>query len=137
VTLTDGSFHAVDSSDMAFKTAARIAMTEGMPKCDPVLLEPVLKVDISVPMAYTANAQRLISGHRGQILGFDSNPDWEGWELVSGYLPQSEMVDLIVELRSATLGVGTFTWTFDHLQELSGREADQVVAARAQALAAS
>ncbi|MHA1113797.1 MAG: elongation factor G, partial [Alphaproteobacteria bacterium] len=137
VTLSDGSFHTVDSSDMAFKTAARVGMTEGMPKCDPVLLEPVLKIAISVPNAYTASAQRLISGHRGQILGYDSKPGSEGWEVVSGYLPRVEMADLIIELRSTTLGVGTFTWAFDHLQELIGREADNVVTARAEALAAS
>ena len=135
VTLTNGSYHAVDSSDMAFKTAARIAMTEGMPQCDPVLLEPILLVEISVPNDFTAKAQRIVSGRRGQILGFDAKDGWQGWDTVSAYLPQAEMDDLIVELRSLTMGVGTFSWTFDHLQELTGRVAEKVVELRKEALA--
>ncbi|HLN22529.1 MAG TPA: elongation factor G [Patescibacteria group bacterium] len=136
VTLTSGSFHPVDSSDQAFKTAARIGMTEGMPKCDPVLLEPILAVEIAVPADYTPKAQRIISSRHGQILGFEAKDNWKGWDVVSAYLPQSEMGDLIVELRSLTMGVGTFSWTFDHLQELSGRGADKVVEDRRTALAA-
>lgn len=134
VTLTSGSYHAVDSSDMAFKTAARIAMSEGMPQCDPVLLEPILAVEISVPSDCTAKAQRIVSGRRGQILGYDSKEGWPGWDTVSANLPQAEMDDLIVELRSLTMGVGTFSWRFDHLQELSGKPAEKVVEARKAAL---
>jgi len=130
VTLTSGSFHAVDSSDMAFKTAARIAMAEGLPKCEPVLLEPILKIEISVPADFTSKAQRIISGRRGQILGYDAKPGWKGWDAVSAYLPQAEMGDLIVELRSLTMGIGTFSWKFDHLQEIAGRTADKVVEER-------
>ncbi|MBI5163164.1 MAG: elongation factor G [Magnetospirillum sp.] len=133
-TLTMGSFHSVDSSDMAFKTAARIAMTEGLPKCEPVLLEPILKVEISVPSEATAKAQRIVTGRRGQILGYDAKPGWPGWDTVAAYLPQAEMSDLIVELRSLTMGVGTFSWAFDHLQELTGRTADKVVETRKAAL---
>ena len=131
VTLTDGQFHTVDSSDMAFKAAAALGMREGMPKCDPVLLEPIFQVEISVPNEFTSRIQRLVSGRRGQILGFDAKPGWSGWDEVSVQLPQSEMYDLINELRSITLGVGNFRWEFHHLQELSGRLADQVVEARA------
>jgi elongation factor G len=130
VTLTDGQFHAVDSSDMAFKSAAQLAMREGMPKCDPVLLEPVLHVDIAVPNEFTSRLQRLISGRRGQILGFDAKPGWNGWDAVSVQMPESEAHDLINELRSITLGTGTFDWRFDHLQELTGKPAEQVVADR-------
>jgi Translation elongation factors (GTPases) len=137
VTLTDGQYHSVDSSDQAFKQAARIAMTEAMPKCDPVLLEPICLVTVRVPNEFTNRAQRLISGRRGQILGFGAIADWKDWDEVSAYLPQSDMRDLIIELRSLTLGVGTFSWTFDHLQELTGRLADQVIATRAQKLAAA
>jgi len=136
VTLTDGSYHAVDSSDQAFKTAARIAMTEGMPKCDPVLLEPILAVEIAVPSEYTSKAQRIISTRRGQILGYTAKDGWKGWDAVSAYLPQAEMGDLIVELRSLTMGVGTFSWKFDHLQEMTGREAAKVVEERKAMLAA-
>ena len=62
-----------------------------------------------------------VSGRRGQILGFDAKEGWQGWDEVNAYLPQSELHDLIIELRSLTLGVGTFSWKFDHLQELTGR----------------
>ena len=137
VTLTDGQFHAVDSSEQAFRQAARIAMTEGMPNCNPVLLEPVFEVKISVPNDFTAKVQRLISGRRGQILGFGSREDWEGWDEVSAHIAQAEMRDLIIDLRSLTLGVGTFDWQFDHLQELTGRLADQVIASRAEEQKAS
>jgi elongation factor G len=137
VTLYFGSYHDVDSSEMAFKTAARIGMQEGLPKCNPVLLEPILELQISVPSEHTAKAQRMITGHRaGQILGFDAKPGWTGWDVVNAYLPQSEMNDVIVELRSQTMGVGTFTWTFHHLQELEGRDADKIVEARKKALEA-
>lgn len=135
VALTQGSYHTVDSSDMAFKTAARIAMTEGLAQCEPILLEPILKVEVSVPSDTTSKVQRIISGRRGQILGYDSKDGWPGWDTVSASLPQAEMGDLIVDLRSLTMGVGTFSWNFDHLQELTGRVADKVVEERKSALA--
>jgi elongation factor G len=132
VELTDGQFHAVDSSDQAFKTAGSLAMREGMPKCNPVLLEPIYQVTISAPSEFTSKVQRLISGRRGQILGFEPKEGWKGWDDVSAHMPQSETLDLINELRSLSQGVGSFTQEFDRLQELTGREADQVVAARAE-----
>ena len=133
VTLKDGKHHPVDSSEQAFKTAGRLAMSEGLPKCDPILLEPILKVRVFVPTEYTANIQRLLSGRRGQILGFDARPDWSGWDTVEAFLPQSEMSDMIIELRSLTLGVGSFEWEFDHLHELTGKLADDIVSARKEA----
>ncbi|CAM5774397.1 elongation factor G [Labrys miyagiensis] len=130
VSLTDGSYHTVDSSDMAFQTAARIGMSEAMPQCSPVLLEPVLSVDIAVPSDATAKANAIVSSRRGQILGFDARPGWEGWDVVQALIPEAEITDLIIELRSATSGVGTFKAKFDHLAELSGRQADTIVASR-------
>ncbi|MEX2298114.1 MAG: elongation factor G [Dongiaceae bacterium] len=130
VRLFDGQFHAVDSSEMAFKTAGRMAMSEAMPKCDPVLLEPICRVDISVPNEYTAKVNSLVSGRRGQLLGFDAKPGWNGWDEVNAYMPQSELHDLIVDLRSLTMGIGSFRWQFDHLQELTGRVADKIVQER-------
>ena len=128
VTLTDGSYHTVDSSDMAFRQAGRIGMSEGMPQCNPVLLEPVMSVDIAIPSEATAKINGIIPQRRGQILGFDSRPGWPGWDVVQAHIPESEMDDLIVELRSVTAGVGTFTARFDHLTEITGRLADQVLA---------
>src|SRR5579859_3416279 len=80
VKLVDGQFHAVDSSDMAFRTATRIAISEALPNADPVLLEPVDQVTISVPNDYTAAAQRLLTGRRGQILGYAERQGWQGWD---------------------------------------------------------
>ncbi len=128
VCLKDGSYHSVDSSDQAFKMAGSLAMREGMPQCAPVLLEPIMAVEIAVPSDATARINQIISGHRGQILGFDGRPGWEGWDLVQANMPESELHSLIVELRSATAGVGTYTATFDHLAELTGKLADQVLA---------
>jgi len=128
VTLIDGSYHTVDSSDMAFRQAGRIAMAEGMPKCSPVLLEPIMAVEITVPSEATSKINGLVSQRRGQILGFDAREGWPGWDVVHAQIPAAEMDDLIVELRSATAGVGSFTAKFDHLAELTGRLADQVLA---------
>lgn len=115
VTLTDGSYHSVDSSEQAFKLAARIAMTEGVAQCNPILLEPVLSVDILAPNDFTSKVIQLVSAHRGQILGYSSLPNWKNWDKVNAYLPQGEMQDFIIELRSLTLGVGSFSWQYDHL----------------------
>ena len=130
VCLTDGSYHSVDSSDMAFRQAGRIAMTEGMPQCSPVLLEPIMAVEIAVPSEATARINSIVSSHRGQILGFDARPGWPGWDVVQAHIPEAEIQTLIVELRSATAGVGTFYAKPDHLAELTGKAADQVLAHR-------
>lgn len=129
VTLTDGKHHQVDSSEMAFKTAGRTAMAEGLPACEPVLLEPVMQVEIMVPNHHTAAINNMVSTRRGQLLGYDARPGWPGWDQVSAHMPQSEMSDLIIEIRSLTQGVGTFTFQFDRLQELSGRAAEQAIGA--------
>jgi elongation factor G len=131
VCLIDGSYHSVDSSDMAFRQAGRIAMSDGMPQCSPVLLEPVMAVEIAAPSEATAKVNSIVSGRRGQILGFDSRPGWPGWDVVQAQIPEAEIQNLIVEVRSATSGVGTFNAKFDHLAELTGKAADQVLAGRA------
>ena len=130
VNLSDGSYHAVDSSELAFKTAARIAMSEGMPQCSPVLLEPIVAVDIHVPSEATARINQIVSGRRGHLLGFDARDGWPGWDTVKAHLPEAEIGNLIIELRSATAGVGTFNYAEDHLQELTGRLAEQVMQSR-------
>jgi elongation factor G len=128
VKLVDGSYHSVDSSDAAFQVAGRLAMSEGMPNCSPVLLEPIMHVRIHVPSEATAKVNAVVSGRRGQLMGFDVRNGWKGWDTVEAQLPMSEISDLIVELRSLTQGVGTFEVEFDHLAELTGKLADQVVA---------
>jgi elongation factor G len=131
VTLTHGSYHNVDSSDLAFKQAARLAMQEGMVTGQPTLLEPIVRVEISVPNLYTASVLKLISGRRGQILGYDSKTDWSGWDLVCGYVPQAEMQTMILELRSLTMGVGFFQWTYDHLDPVPEKLTEKILAASA------
>jgi len=128
VCLKDGSYHTVDSSDMAFRAAGRLAMSEGMPKCAPILLEPVMAVEIAVPADATARVNGIIASRRGQILGFDSRAGWPGWDLVQAHIPESEMQDVIIELRSATAGSGSYAARFDHLAELTGKLANQVLA---------
>ncbi len=130
VTLVDGQHHSVDSSDQAFKTVGRMAMAEGMPNCAPVLLEPIYEVTISVPNEFTNKVHSLVSTRRGQILGFEMRAGWKGWDDLKCHLPEAELQDLIIELRSLTVGVGSFDWRFDHLQELTGRLADQVISER-------
>lgn len=127
VNLADGSYHSVDSSDMAFQQAARIGMKEGMAQCSPVLLEPILKVEIFTPSDATARVTAIVPQRRGQILGFDARPDWDGWDVVEALMPQAEIGNLIVELRSATAGVATYRARFDHMAELTGRMADDVM----------
>ncbi len=130
VALIDGSYHTVDSSDMAFQTAARIGIVEGLPQCQPVLLEPIHLVEIVCPTDATARINAILSGRRGQTLGFDTREGWDGWDTVRAKMPESEIGDLIIEVRSATAGVGSFTFKFDHMAELTGKTADQIVAAR-------
>jgi elongation factor G len=133
VNLADGSYHTVDSSDMAFQMAARLAMKEGMAACSPVLLEPVMKVEIATPSDATARITGIIPQRRGQILGYDARPGWEGWDLIEATMPQAEIGNLIVELRSATAGVASFEARFDHMAELTGRLADDVMNAAGKA----
>lgn len=130
VEVFDGKYHDVDSNEMAFKLAARAAMTEGMPECAPVLLEPIVKVTIETPAGATSRVQQLVTGRRGQLLGFDAREGWKGWDSVIAHMPQGEIRDLIGELRSLTQGVASFTTAFERLQELTGREAERIVEER-------
>lgn len=121
VTLVDGGFHSVDSSEMAFRSATRAGMAEALAKATPVLLEPIERVTISVPNEFTAKAQRLLTGRRGQILGYAERPDWPGWDEVEALVPGAELHGLIIELRSQTSGLGTYAHRFDHLAEAPER----------------
>ena len=120
VTLFDGGFHAVDSSDMAFRTATRNGVAEALAKADPVLLEPIDHVTVTVPNHFTANAQRLLSGRRGQILGYAEREGWPGWDDVEALVPEAELNDFILQLRADTMGLGSYAHRFDHLAEARG-----------------
>lgn len=128
--LVDGSYHSVDSSDMAFRTAARIGMVEALGKAEPILLEPMLSVTMRAPSDAMSRATALISARRGQILGLRPRPGWDGWDEIEALVPEAEIGGLIIELRSATSGAGSFEASFDHLAEVVGKQAREVVAAR-------
>ncbi len=128
VTLTNGSYHSVDSSEQAFKQAARLAMQTGISKCEPTLLEPIVRLEVTTPSECTSKVLQLLSGRRGQILGYEGISNWQGWDNVLAYLPQAEMHNFIVELRSLTLGVGCFHWEYDHLQEVPEKLAERIIA---------
>jgi len=134
VKLFDGQYHSVDSSDQAFRTAARQALTEGLPQCEPVLLEPICQVNVYVPSEFTSKVQRAVTQHRAQILGFNAREGWDGWEVIQVNMPESEMQTLITEIRSISQGIGTYDAKFSHYQELIGREADKVTQQRKQSL---
>jgi elongation factor G len=127
VNLADGSYHSVDSSDMAFQLAAKLAMRTGMAECNPVLLEPINKVTIYTPNENTAKITALVPQRRGRILGYDSRPGWKGWDQVEVLIPMADMGDLIIELRSATAGAASYDTQFDHMSELTGRNAEIVL----------
>lgn len=129
VTLTNGSYHSVDSSEQAFRQAARLAMQAGIPQCEPQLLEPILRVQVWTPQAFTAKVMQALTGRRGQVLGYNQKADWPGWEQIEAYLPQAEMHDFVVELRSITMGAGGFHWEFNHLQEVPEKLAAAILAA--------
>ena len=127
VKLTDGSHHAVDSSEQAFKQAARAAMQLAMADGTSVLLEPIAQVEISAPADFTAKVLQLVNGRRGQVLGYGPKNGWSGWDTVSAHMPEVEMQDFIVDLRSQTMGVGTFSWQPEHLQEVPAKLVDRIL----------
>ncbi len=135
VVLTDGSFHAVDSSELAFRIAGRMAAAAALEQAAPYLLEPVMRVAVDTPAGTGSKAGSALSGRRGQILGLSPHPEWARWERVEALLPQAALHGLDAELRSLSQGLAGFTARFDHLAELAGKHADEVVKARA-ALAA-
>jgi elongation factor G len=130
VTLVDGGFHSVDSSEMAFRQAGRLAMDEGLRKCGSALLEPIERLQIYAPSASTSGVTSLLSAKRGQVLGFGPRDGWPGWDEVLAFLPRAERRDLIGELRSLSQGLGSFEFRFDHMSEVTGRLADQIVQSR-------
>jgi elongation factor G len=131
VTLVDGSFHTVDSSELAFRIAGRMAMSDALAQAAPYLLEPICKVTVDTPGGTGSKSGSVLSTRRGQILGLSPHPQWARWERVEALLPESGLHGLDAELRSLSQGLASFTAEFDHLAELGGKEADQVVKARA------
>lgn len=115
VTVLDGSFHAVDSSEMAFKVAGSLAFKEAAAKANPILLEPMMKVEITMPEEYLGDVMGNVSSRRGNISGIDTN---NGLQVVSAQIPLSEMFGYATDLRSRTQGRGNYTMQFDHFAEV-------------------
>ncbi len=128
VTLFDGSYHEVDSSEMAFKIAGSMAFKEGCRKADPVLKEPITKVDVTVPEEYMGDVIGDLSSRRGRILGMD---DINGTKQISAYVPLSEMFGYATDLRSKTQGRGAYTMTPDHYEPVPKNIMDDIISARA------
>jgi elongation factor G len=127
VTLTDGSFHSVDSSELAFRTAGRVAMSEALAAAAPHLLEPVQRVTVVAPGHAASRVTSAISSRRGQMLGMAPREGWSRWDRIEALMPESELRGLDAELRSLSQGLASYTTEFDHLAELNGKLADEVV----------
>lgn len=130
VTLIDGSFHAVDSSELAFRIAGRIAMADALAQASPYLLEPIVRIMVETPSGTGSKVGSVLSARRGQILGLGPHPERPRWEQVEAQLPESALHGLDAELRSLSQGLASFAAQFDHLAELTGKQADEVVKAR-------
>ncbi|CDE18805.1 elongation factor G 2 [Acidiphilium sp. CAG:727] len=127
-TVYDGSYHEVDSSEMAFKIAGSLAFKDGMKKANPVLLEPIMKVEIVTPEDYFGDLMGNVSSRRGTILGTE---DRNGSKVIDSFIPLSEMFGYATELRSRTQGRGQFTMQFDHFSECPKSISEKIIGERA------
>ena len=128
VTVYDGSYHEVDSSEMAFKIAGSMAFKEGMRKADPVLMEPIMKVDVTLPEEYLGDVMGNISSRRGNLMGMETV---NGTQEIHSEIPLAEMFGYATDLRSRTQGRGNYTMTFDHYAEVPRNIAEKVIGERA------
>jgi elongation factor G len=125
IRLVDGSFHEVDSSDLAFRVAASMAFKEGIQKAKPVLLEPTMKVEVVVPEEFLGDVIGQLTARRGEILGMDVRPG--NAQAIRAMVPLGEMFGYATELRSATQGRGVFTMEFDHYSPVPAQVAKPFV----------
>ncbi|MBV8908864.1 MAG: elongation factor G [Sphingomonas sp.] len=130
VTLIDGSYHSVDSSELAFRLAGRIAMQEALSAAQPHLLEPMHKLSVVCPSNATSRITSAVAGRRGQMLGMGPRDGWTGWDRIDALIPEAELSGLEAELRSQSQGLATYEAEFDHLAELNGPLADKVIQQR-------
>lgn len=124
VSLVDGSYHDVDSSEIAFKAAGSIALKEGASKAEPVILEPIMKVEVLVPEEYIGDVMGDINGRRGRIEGIEPRA---GIQAIKGYVPLAEMFGYATDLRSRTQGRGNYTMEFSHYEPLPKNIASELV----------
>lgn len=129
VNLFDGSYHDVDSDEMSFRMAAILAMRDGLSKAHPIILEPITEVRVRVPSQYTSGVLGQMNGLRGQILGYGPMTDRSGWDEVVANVPQGELWDYIIELRTLTQGLGYYVWKFSHLSQVPPTLSQELIAA--------
>ncbi len=125
-TLYDGSFHPVDSNELSFKIAASMALKDGVMQAHPVLLEPIMAIEVRVPEQYMGEVNRDLNGRRGRVMGLDTS---DGVQVISAHVPQAELFSYATELRSLTGGRGTFSSTLDHYEDVPSYLADKIVEA--------
>jgi len=130
VTLVDGSYHSVDSSELAFRLAGRIAMQEALGAAQPHLLEPMHRLTVVCPSSATSRITSAVAGRRGQMLGLGPRDGWTGWDRIEALIPEAELSGLEAELRSQSQGLATYEAEFDHLAELNGPLAEKVIQQR-------
>lgn len=126
VSLLDGSYHPVDSSEMAFKLAASMAFKKGFQEAKPILLEPVMRIEVTVPDDYMGDIMGDMNKKRGKILGMEPT---DGVQVIKALAPQAELFKYAIDLRSMTQGRGSFSMEFDHYEEVPPHQAEQIVAA--------
>jgi elongation factor G len=127
VTLTDGQYHSVDSSEFAFRAAAKMGVKQALSQAAAVLMQPVARVEIHIPSVFSGGVVAIVSSLRGQVLGFDRDESAKGWDIFRALVPGGTLEELARALRSATQGIGYFSKTFDHFEELYGKEADAII----------
>jgi elongation factor G len=132
VTLSDGQHHAVDSSEHAFRTASKMGVRQALSDGASVLMQPVFRSEIHIPSIYSGSLVQIVSALKGQVLGFDRDEGAKGWDIFRALVPGAALDELARALRSATQGIGYYSKTFDHFEELYGKEADAIVRAHAQ-----
>jgi elongation factor G len=128
VTLTDGSYHEVDSNENAFKMAASIGFKDGCRKASPVILEPMMAVEVETPEDYAGNVMGDLSSRRGMVQGMDDMPG--GGKVIKAEVPLSEMFGYSTTLRSMSQGRATYTMEFKHYSEAPKNVADAIITAR-------
>jgi elongation factor G len=129
VTLTDGQHHAVDSSEHAFRTASKMGVRQALSEGSTVLMQPIFRSEIHVPSIYSGSLVQIVSALKGQVLGFDRDETAKGWDIFRALVPGGALDELARALRSATQGIGYYSKSFDHFEELYGKEADAIVKA--------
>jgi elongation factor G len=125
INLTDGSYHTVDSSEMAFKIAGSMAFQKGVMDCQPVILEPIVNISIEIPEEYMGDVIGDLNSRRGRVLGMDTNGSNQ---IIKGQVPLAEILKYAPDLRSMTSGRGNFTYTDSHYEEVPSYIADKIIA---------